>query len=524
MSKTLAFSMSVRPRRSFAILRSGLILLLLLSLLSACDIGLDHQLVVDARAKLEIEQRTLAALDKAISALSAAPGDWQQAASTAAADISKSAQDVIDKAEAAGEKLSSHVADVALNLAQELQRLAKESVSYLGDEIKCTTDFMGHRVKETLEYFVAMIKGEPTPPKSAWLCHVEPAIIKLEQAGDGRWVFIQGHPHIVRVLGFNFSYLGLPRLELHDANNNKVRDAKFAPEFITPYSIHLNFESEDFSDVQASWRYTLVWSAPSSDPGNSVSVEKAPTVTPTPLPPPAPELVSWRLQPIGKQMQFMETGAFHVDCVPPDAKQDRHMDCGPHVVRVPDGWQLDKDHVGQVNAPKGIRGNFPTPAQGFNENAFDVNNSANKTWREIKYWPDDANPLGIEVKGWSETHCKTKIAGKCVDRIRNWWKADYIVWGKRIVNDVPGEVIGGGACPTAGPPHVCGVYPPDQLARFINATPDKYLVWITLQVPPGGPGPEIQRELGIGQSTEIDTTSGKVTVSIEGNQLVVRYP
>src|SRR4051794_6047464 len=111
---------------------------------------------------------------------------------------------------------------------------------------------MGHRMKETLEYFVAQIKGEKPPPKSAWLCHVEPTSLKLEQAAGGGWTFIGGQPHVVQVLGFNFSYLGLPHLELHDANDKKVRDAKFTPDFITRYAIHLNFDGEDFSDVQPS--------------------------------------------------------------------------------------------------------------------------------------------------------------------------------------------------------------------------------------------------------------------------------
>jgi hypothetical protein len=232
------------------------------------------------------------------------------------------------------------------------------------------------------------------------------------------------------------------------------------------------------------------------------------------------------MQPIGRQLEFMQTGAYHVDCVPPDAKKDRHENCGPHVVSLPEGWVMARDdgHVGQVNAPKGIPGNFPRPARGFSENSYDVNNSANKTWREIKYWPDDTNPRGIEVKGWAETHCKTKVLGKCVDRIRNWWKADYFVWGQRVRENVPGEIIGGGACPTAGPPHVCGVYPADKLAGYINGAPDRYVVWITLRVPPGEPAPEIQRELAPGQSVAIDTSSGRVIVWLEGNQLVVKYP
>lgn len=542
------------------IFSSCMVVLLGVSLLFGCDlipaeprVIVDANVDVQAKAQLEVEKQTREILQKAIESMNNAPGNWGAELRQTLEELGNVQNSVIEKlgeeARATGKAWNQDIVNTlketarewafqAKSVAGELQRLVADSISYAATEAKCGVDFIGARLKETLEYLKAKFIDRTDPPQRVpFVCNFNPPRIRVMQTGaDGQWAAIDAQ--IVHVYGFNFSYLGVPEIELVDSRDRLIKVLKWKPVFETPYMMVLNFQAENFYGIVAGAKFRFKWPNPEVQP-NELVAEIIPTATPTPVPPTAtptpvppptqtpvvpPIIASWRLQPVGKKWEYgKEFGWFNIDCTSHKDKKDRR-NCpdgpGAFNFKVDPGWELDLDRVGQVNAAGNLPGSYITPARGYFEDPYDVNNSKNRAYRDLDYIVENGKPIGITVRGWAQSTCPT--FGGC---IRNWWRVKYLLYAKRRLENVSGEVVGGGPCPALGPPHVCGVYPNDKLGMFENATPDHYRIWIRLQVPPSEPGPEMEYVFS-GSELELDThtPSGKVFLSMAGNQLVVRTP
>src|SRR3989442_1192806 len=123
--------------------RSWFITVMLLSVLllplTACGIPID----------LSVSGDTKDILNRAIAALETQPGTWKTVL-----------QDTID-----------HFHDKANDVAQKVQTLLDDSISYAETSFQCGVDFIGTRGKQVLQYLLAQLQGESPPPPPGKVCN-----------------------------------------------------------------------------------------------------------------------------------------------------------------------------------------------------------------------------------------------------------------------------------------------------------------------------------------------------------------
>ncbi len=199
---------------------------------------------------VSVDQQTLDTLNRAIDALNAQPLAWKEVLNDSIKQLGATGKDV----------------------AREVDTLLKDAAAFVGAEARCEVDFFRTRLKEALEYIRDKFKhdkfnGPMPPPPAGWVCHFNPDHLELEATGPGLW---RAKDPLVNVTGFNFTYAGLPTIELRDNNNQVVRSSTVNPAYQTAYQIQLNVQPEDFQGIQPGGRLVLKWQD-YSDP-NALSV------------------------------------------------------------------------------------------------------------------------------------------------------------------------------------------------------------------------------------------------------------
>jgi hypothetical protein len=210
-------------------------------------------------ATVGVAPDTLAVLNKAIDAIYAQPTAWRDALN-----------DAVD-----------HLADKTTAVAKQVQTLLNDSVAFVGVEARCNLDFLGMRIRDSLIYIRdKILLNKPSIQKpTPWVCHFSPDALDVHwDAQQNRWIATN---RIVRVFGFNFSYAGLPKVELRDANGQFIRSANVTPTYSTTYELLLNFQPEGFQGIGQSFSAYLQW-------GNQADPNGLPAIKQPPPDPPCP--------------------------------------------------------------------------------------------------------------------------------------------------------------------------------------------------------------------------------------------
>ena len=98
------------------------------------------------------------------------------------------------------------VSDGQTTLANEVANLLNASIANVGDEFRCDVDFIGVRVKGTLQNILDKFHGLPPKPADPRLCKVIPNAIDLNLVQQGRLNIIEFHGYDLTPSGIKFSF------------------------------------------------------------------------------------------------------------------------------------------------------------------------------------------------------------------------------------------------------------------------------------------------------------------------------
>jgi hypothetical protein len=207
-----------------------------------------------ARATEEVRRTTESVLRDAIAELDSQPLQWQAVVDGSLFKLGQVSQDTLQRA-------SQEMRELFAEVNRDLRLTLDHAVALVGVEFRCNVDFLGLRVSDTLRYILDRFLKNPNPRLPIpWVCHFVPDRVQLSRTATA---FEARAPYdLVSIYGFNFSYLGLPAVNLSNSVGQMIRQSRVTPVISSAYQLQLNLQTEDFAGAEPGSTLTVVW------PGN----------------------------------------------------------------------------------------------------------------------------------------------------------------------------------------------------------------------------------------------------------------